>query len=80
MRTVVLINYSQKPPAEIGRVVLTTEGKVELQNVSPGIKAQLEHGIRNWDTNERVMPSAGAPFIDAVLQDFRGGYIRAVEQ
>lgn len=65
---------------ELGRAVLDN-GTVRFEGPWPEpFRTQVqEHGVIGNQWPNRVLPSAGAAFMDALLHEFSGGRVRAVE-
>jgi hypothetical protein len=80
-RTIIVSNYSYDPPKEIGRAWLDGNGHAVLRgftNDPEGLDHMRTVGIvARGDTF--IPPSEGNRFLDQMLIEFSGTYVRATE-
>lgn len=76
MRQVIVYNHAFDPPRLVGHAVLHGE-RIELHDFPAAIRIQLENGILDWRTKERLTVDDGESFLEAMLTEFSGSYIRA---
>jgi hypothetical protein len=84
MRTVVVLNHSFDPPEELGRATLDAQGRAIISGFAsdPEYRDYLQtEGImdRHNGKNTMVPPSDGQRFLDVLLDEYTGTYVKAQE-
>lgn len=85
MRTLTIQNFGQDPPTVLATVTLLDSGEVAIECENRILLDSLKRGVADKTKPfigrpPRVLPDAGVRFFDAVLHEFAGAYVRAVEQ
>jgi hypothetical protein len=90
MRTVVVYDHKADPPLELGRAVLSDDGRVQISGFSRAERQRYQTlGLRDFtaETQEDfeneieryVTLGDGGKFLDRLLTEFTGSYVRAEE-
>jgi hypothetical protein len=82
MRTVIVQKYLRPRQAtEYGRAILNPDGSVTVHGFQSSRRHQwTRQGIYDFQAKRFVPLTEGNAFLDALLKEFKGGYVRAVEQ
>lgn len=76
MRVITIHNFSTKPPRLLATVTMKTNGQIAIEGA---MKERLENGVYNFRTRELLGLESGNEYMNAVLMEYKGTYIRAQE-
>ena len=76
MRTIIIQNFSMKPPRLLATITLNNAGQIAVVG---DMKERLENGVFDQRTRDLLSMESGHAYMDAVLMEYKGSYIRAQE-
>lgn len=76
MRTITIRNFSKNPPQLLATVIMHDDGRVAINGE---MRAELENGVYWYRTRELIGPETGDQFMNAILMEYKGAYVRASE-